>query len=96
MSKRLFQVLDEMNVNDDINKTDTCGCCFDVVEAKTAKGGGHVIMGVPAEAIAKIFFGDIQPVLILMNRKEYHRLNDLPVVDKLRRQNRRQSGTRRR
>lgn len=80
MSKRLFQVLDEMNVNDDVNKTETCACCLDMVEAKTAKGGGHVIMGVPAEAITKLFFGEIQPILILMDKKEYHRLKDLPIA----------------
>jgi hypothetical protein len=79
MSKRLFQVFDEMNVNDDANKTAKLGCCYDMVDARTAKGGGHVTMGVPAEAITKIFLGEVQPILLLLDRKEYHRLNDQPV-----------------
>lgn len=78
-NKRLFQVLDEMNVNDEANKTATCACCFDLVEAKTAKGGGHVTMGVPAEVITRMFLGEVQPILLLLDKNEYHRLNDQPV-----------------
>jgi hypothetical protein len=84
--KRLFQVFDEMNVNDDANKTAHLGCCYDMVEAKTAKGGGHVTMGVPAEEITKIFLGDRQPILLLLDKKEYHRLNDQPVQQQTREQ----------
>lgn len=80
MSKRLFQILDEMNVNDDVNKTATCGCCFDMVSADTVKAGGVVKMGVPAEAITRIFLGECQPFLILLDKKEYHRLKDTPVA----------------
>lgn len=81
--KRLFQVLDEMNVNDEKNKTATCACCFDLVEAKTAKGGAHVIMGVPAEALHKIMLNEYKPMLVLLDMKEYKRLEAWQVVDKL-------------
>lgn len=70
MKKRMFQVFDEMNVNDELNKTATCACCFDMVDARTAKGGGHVTMGVPAEAITTIMLGDYKPVLILLDYNE--------------------------
>ncbi len=83
MSKRLFQVLDEMNVNDEANKTATCACCFDFVAANKVKAGGHVTMGVPAEMIVKMLLGEVQPILILMDKKEYHRLEATPVEDKL-------------
>ena len=79
--KRLFQVFDEMNVNDEKNKTAKLGCCYDFVEAKTVKGGGHVTMGVPAEAITKMFLDEVQPILILLDKKEYHRLKDQVIVD---------------
>lgn len=72
--KRLFQVLDEMNVNDEVNKTATCGCCFDLVAANKVKEGGHVTMGVPTEAVLKIFLGEYQPILILLDKKEYERI----------------------
>lgn len=83
LKKRLFQVLDEMNVNDEKNKTATCACCFDLVEAKTAKGGAHVIMGVPAEALHKIMLNEYKPMLVLLDMKEYNRLEKQPVIDKL-------------
>ena len=63
--KRLFQVFDEMNVNDEKNNTAHLGCCYAMVEAKTAKGGGHVTMGVPAEAITRMLLDEVQPILIL-------------------------------
>lgn len=83
LKKRLFQVLDEMNVNDEANKTASCACCFDLVEAKTAKGGAHVVMGIPAEALHKIMLNEYKPMLVLLDMKEYNRLEAVPVVDKL-------------
>lgn len=83
MSKRPFQVLDEMNVNDENNKTATCACCFDLVEAKTANGGAHVIMGVPAEALHKIMQNEYKPMLVLLDMNEYNRIGALPVEGKL-------------
>jgi hypothetical protein len=79
MKKRLFQVLDEMNQNDEKNKTATCGCNFDLVEAKTAKGGGHVTIGVPAEVIHHLWNGTHQPFLIVLDKKVYHQLKDQPA-----------------
>jgi hypothetical protein len=72
--KRLFQVLDIMNQNDDKNKTATCGCCFVMVAANKVKAGGHVTMGVPEEAVMKIFLGEYQPMLVLLDMKEYERI----------------------
>jgi len=74
MSKRLFQVLDEMNQNDEANKTATCACCFDMVSANTVRHGGHVTMGVPDEAIIKIMHGEYKPMLVLLNMAEYNKL----------------------
>lgn len=79
--KRMFQVFDEMNINDGNNKTATCACCFDTVSANTAKGGGHVTMGVPAEAIVKIMNNECKPMLILLDYKEYKRLEAIPMED---------------
>jgi len=81
--KRLFQIFDEMNVNDEKNKTALLPCAFTMVEAKTAKGGGHITMGVEAYIIQKIFLGEMQPILVVMDKKEYCRLEAIPVDDKL-------------
>ncbi len=81
--KRLFQVLDEMNVNDDVNKTETCACCFDMVGANKVKQGGHVTMGVPAEAVMKILLGEYKPMLVLLDMKVYNSIEKQPVEDRL-------------
>lgn len=83
MNKRLFQVLDEMNVNDEKNKTATCACCFDLVGANKVKAGGHVTMGVPTEAVLKILLGEYKPMLVLLDMKVYNSIEKQPVVDKL-------------
>ena len=82
-NKRLFQVFDEMNVNDGVNNTATCACCFDMVDARTAKGGGNVTMGVPDEAIIKIMNNEYKPIMILLDYNEYKRLEAIPLDDKL-------------
>ncbi|HEX2683616.1 MAG TPA: hypothetical protein VHL77_06775 [Ferruginibacter sp.] len=51
MKKRMFQILDEMNVADGKNGTATLGLCPHLVSANTVKQGGHITMGVPAELI---------------------------------------------
>lgn len=81
MKKRLFQIFDEMNVNDENNKTATLPCAFDMVEAKSDKRGGLITMGVEAHIVKDILFGLRQPILIVMDKKEYHRLEAIPVED---------------
>lgn len=83
MKKRLFQVLDEMNVNDEKNKTATLPCSFTMVEAKSNKLGGVVSMGVEAHILQKIFLGDLRPMLVVLDMKEYNRVEALPVNDEL-------------
>lgn len=81
--KRLFQVLDEMNVNDEKNKTTLLPCAFTMVEAKSDKRGGLITMGVEAYIIQKIFLGEMQPILVVMDKTEYHWLDSIPLDDQL-------------
>lgn len=74
-NKRLFQVLDEMNVNDEVNKTRHCRVSNHLVSANLAKGGGHVTIGVEAEVIHELASNnDIRCVLLVVDFKEYERL----------------------
>lgn len=79
MSKRLFQVLDEMNVNDEKNKTALLPCSFMIVAANSDKRGGLVTMGVEAHILQKIFLGEMQPVLVVLDKKEYARIEKEPI-----------------
>ena len=73
--KRVFQILDEMNQNDTANKTASVALCNELVEAKTAKGGGHVTMGVPKEVITQLFTNDRVAILMIIDKKEYDRID---------------------
>jgi hypothetical protein len=74
--KRPFEIFDEMNVADETNKTELLAMSPHLVEAKTAKGGGHVIMGVTAEVITQLMTGDRKAVLLIFDKKEYDRIFD--------------------
>jgi hypothetical protein len=57
------------------NKTATVGVCTDFVEAKTAKGGGHVTIGVPKEVVTQLFMGERVAILLIVDKKEYDRID---------------------
>ena len=74
--KRLFQILDEMNVADTTNKTTLVGVCPNLVSADyTAKmQGTKVTMGVPGNMVLDIQTNDIIPILLLIDNKEYDKI----------------------
>lgn len=80
--KRPFQIFDEMNVNDEANNTALLAVSPYLVEAKTAKGGGHVTMGVEANVITQLLTGDRQVILLVFDKKEYDRIDAGLAVDK--------------
>lgn len=73
---RPFEIFDVMNQADEANKTANVAVSNFMVEAKTAKGGGHVIMGVPAEVITQLFTGDRSVILLVFDKKEYDRIDN--------------------
>jgi len=77
---RPFEIFDVMNQADEANKTSLVAISPSMVEAKTAKGGGHVTMGVPAEVITQLLTGDRKAVLLVFDKKEYDRIDKLPKV----------------
>ena len=72
---RPFEIFDQMNVADEVNKTALLSVSPHLVEAKTAKGGGHVVMGVSAEVITQLMTGDRKAVLLVFDKKEYDRID---------------------
>lgn len=79
MSKRMFQILDEMNVADSENNTANVALSNHLVSATTAKGGGHVTMGVEASYIHKLLMDDdCIPILMIINKKEYDKILNKP------------------
>lgn len=76
MEKRMFQVFDEMNVADGENNTMNLQVAGSLVSAQTAKGGGHITMGVPANIVHELTFKgeDYICLLLVINKKEYEKL----------------------
>lgn len=75
MEKRMFQILDAMNANDEKNNTQTVGVCPDLVSAQTAKHGGHVTMGVPESVIFDLLNDKgKKPILLIIDISEYQRI----------------------
>lgn len=75
MSKRLFQILDEMNVKDDEGETAFVGVNNAFVGAQKARGGGHVTMGVPESVIMDLLFNKNKiPILLIIDMEEYDRI----------------------
>lgn len=71
MSKRPFQVMDEMNVADEANKTSMVAICPDFIGADKSKKGAVVKMGAPESVLFDLISEKTMPVLLLLNRVEY-------------------------
>lgn len=84
MAKRFFEILDILNVEDSDNKTRNVEVCFDLVSAeyKEKKRGTYITMGAPGNVVNSIMKGDKKPILLLLDMKEYHRINNQSVFDK--------------
>lgn len=73
--KRLFQILDEMKVDDAANKTHNVSIHPDIVRVDSMKKGLKITMGAPHEAttINKLMNGDKIPILLIIDSKEYNK-----------------------
>lgn len=77
--KRMFQILDEMNINDEKNNTAHLGVCDYLVQANTARGGGHVTMGVPASVVHDLVMGNNKTaILLIIDKSEYDKIKSKP------------------
>jgi len=77
---RLFELLDQMNVEDGEKKSTLVCVCPDFVEAKTVKEGGVVSMGVPVQMLNQLFTEKVMPVLLLIDKSEYFKRIDQPAT----------------
>lgn len=72
--KRFFEVLDYMNVQDTENNTANIAVCPNFVSADFNKKGTKVTMGVPGNIVFDLESDKLIPVLLLVDRKEYDKL----------------------
>lgn len=82
MSKRIFQILDEMNVSDEKNKSETVAVSKYLLAADKIKQGGKITMGVDTtrfNQIANQMFSGSQDKIVLLlviDRAEYEKIEN--------------------
>ncbi len=77
MSKRLFQILDEMNMSDIENKTQMVSISNHLVEAKSCKAGGLITMGADHLRMQQLALGQNHiALLVIVDKKEYEKFKN--------------------
>ncbi len=77
MKKRMFEILDEMNLDDVRNGTGLVKISNIFISADKVKQGGKVSMGVDEQVLMDIVVDEVIPVLILVNKSEYFKRKEL-------------------
>lgn len=76
--KRLFQILDDMNVTDIENGTRLVSVSSNLISADTIKQGCKITMGVPLGTVNDLMTDKVMPVLLLVDKATYFKLNPTP------------------
>jgi hypothetical protein len=69
--KRMFEVLDEMNLDDSKNKTRMVAVSNIYLRADKVKQGAKITMGADEESLMDIVSGKAIPILVLVDKEEY-------------------------
>lgn len=72
--KRLFQVLDEMNVSDIENGTKLVSVSSNFISADKIKQGSKIAMGSDDSAVMELITNKVIPVLLLIDKETYFKL----------------------
>jgi ABC-type molybdate transport system substrate-binding protein len=73
MGKRLFQVLDEMNLDDTNNGTRLVSIGTSLISADKVKAGTKVTMGGDDQVLTDLMTGKCTALLVVVDRKEYEK-----------------------
>jgi ABC-type molybdate transport system substrate-binding protein len=73
MGKRLFQVLDEMNLDDTNNGTRLVSIGTSLISADKVKAGTKVTMGGDDQVLTDLITGKCTALLVVVDRKEYEK-----------------------
>ena len=69
MSKRLFQILDEMNIDDDVKGSASVQVSNHFISADMVKQGTKVSMGAEGSIIMDLLDGKYIPLLVLIDKE---------------------------
>lgn len=71
MNKRMFEILDEMNLDDVKNNTRLVAISNTLISADKVKQGAKISMGADEQVLFDIMNEKVIPVLILVDKNEY-------------------------
>ncbi len=73
MGKRLFEIFDDMNQDDEKNKTAHLAVSGNFISADKVKGGAKISMGVEESYLHDLMNDKVMPILIMVNKQEYNK-----------------------
>lgn len=73
--KRLFQVLDEMNISDIEKGTRFVSVGSNFISADKIKQGSKISMGSDESAVMELMNDKVIPILLLVDKEEYFKLS---------------------
>lgn len=71
MSKRLLELLDEMNIEDGEKKTQLVAVSPNFISADKIKGGAKISMAVEEKFLYELMNDKYMPILLLIDKNEY-------------------------
>jgi hypothetical protein len=77
MKKRMFQIWDEMNLDDVKNNTRLVSISNILISADKVKQGAKISMGVDEQTFYDLMDDKIIPVLVFVDKKEYFKRKEL-------------------
>lgn len=75
MSKRLFEILDEMNLDDVKDNTRLVAISNTLISADKVKQGAKISMGADEQVLYDLLNEKVIPILILVDKGEYFKRN---------------------
>lgn len=71
MSKRMFEVMDEMNLSDVENNTSLVKISSKLLSAKKLKQGAKITIGIDEQCMNELAFEKSMAVLVIVDKEEY-------------------------
>lgn len=75
----MFEILDEMNLNDVENNTRLVAISSAFISADKVKQGAKISMGADEVALHDLMTNKVIPILILVDKEEYFKRRNIPL-----------------
>ncbi len=80
MSKRMFQVIDDMNLSDVENDTQLIRVGYNLLSADIVKQGAKITIGVDEQCMNDIVSEKSMAILVVINKEDYFKRKELQIT----------------